>query len=228
MLDPVGIGIGSLRTELLQGFKAEKPSIIRGNASEIIALANLWGLESGQRADGVRGVDATDPVEAARQAAVSLARWTGGAVAVSGEHGNMTLYAQNVIDGVELATVARGRKISPRIINEVYQGNPAQANADIRYYRENIVRFATPEAKSVAWLEPTCRQRNHLFRKRRHSRWQLIFPRRMSVMRACCRMSGPSIIAGAASSEQFSARRERYLRLCSRRHLPLMKERICK
>ena len=67
------------------------------------------------------------------------------------DHGNMTLYAQNVIDGVELATVARGRKISPRIINEVYQGNPAQANADIRYYRENIVRFATPEAKSVAW-----------------------------------------------------------------------------
>ena len=90
VLDPVGIGIGSLRTKLLQGFKAEKPSIIRGNASEIIALANLWGLESGQRADGVRGVDATDPVEAARQAAVSLARWTGGAVAVSGEHDLIT------------------------------------------------------------------------------------------------------------------------------------------
>lgn len=90
VLDPVGIGIGSLRTRLLQGFKAEKPSIIRGNASEIIALSNLWGLESGQSADGVRGVDATDPVDAARQAAVSLACWTGGAVAVSGEHDLIT------------------------------------------------------------------------------------------------------------------------------------------
>lgn len=90
VLDPVGIGIGSLRTKLLQGFRDEKPTIIRGNASEIIALANLWQLESGQAADGVRGVDATDSVDAARRAAVSLARWTGGAVAVSGEHDLIT------------------------------------------------------------------------------------------------------------------------------------------
>ena len=81
VLDPVGLGIGSLRTQLVN-----KPAIVRGNASEIIALAGLWGLE-GEAADlsRVRGVDTTDTVDAARDAAVALARYTGGAVVVSGE-----------------------------------------------------------------------------------------------------------------------------------------------
>lgn len=85
VLDPVGLGIGSLRTKLVMKFKDYKPAIIRGNASEIIALANLWQLDSGKADGSVRGVDATDEVDAARQAAVSLAKWTGGSVAVSGE-----------------------------------------------------------------------------------------------------------------------------------------------
>ncbi len=38
VIDPVAIGIGSLRTDLLQQFKAYKPAVIRGNASEVIAL----------------------------------------------------------------------------------------------------------------------------------------------------------------------------------------------
>ncbi|PWJ48486.1 hydroxyethylthiazole kinase [Faecalicatena contorta] len=85
VLDPVAVGIGSLRTELLRQFKAYKPSVIRGNASEIIALAGLWGLDGGTKASNVRGVDSTDSVIAAKNAAVALARWTGGAVAVSGK-----------------------------------------------------------------------------------------------------------------------------------------------
>ena len=71
VLDPVGLGIGSLRTQLVNELKQYKPAIVRGNASEIIALA--------------RGVDTTDTVDAARDAAVALARYTGGAVVVSGE-----------------------------------------------------------------------------------------------------------------------------------------------
>lgn len=85
VLDPVAIGIGSLRTKLLTQMKEYRPSVIRGNASEIIALAGLWGLDGGTDRSAVRGVDSTDPVAAARKAAVSLARWTGGAVAVSGK-----------------------------------------------------------------------------------------------------------------------------------------------
>lgn len=86
VLDPVGIGIGSLRTKLLSELKQHKPAIVRGNASEIIALAGLWGLEG--TADDVsraRGVDTADTVEAARAAAIALARYTEGAVVISGE-----------------------------------------------------------------------------------------------------------------------------------------------
>ncbi len=50
VLDPVAIGIGSLRTNLLKQFREFKPSIIRGNASEIIALAGLWELGRRNRA----------------------------------------------------------------------------------------------------------------------------------------------------------------------------------
>ncbi|MFL0506662.1 hydroxyethylthiazole kinase [Ureibacillus sp. 179-F W5.1 NHS] len=85
VLDPVAVGIGSLRTKLLQQFKAYKPTIIRGNASEIIALAGLWGLDGGTEQSNVRGVDSTDSVSGAKAAAIALAKWTGGAVAVSGE-----------------------------------------------------------------------------------------------------------------------------------------------
>lgn len=84
VLDPVGIGIGSLRTKLLSQLKEFKPTIIRGNASEAIALAELWGVGAGTQAQ-VRGVDSTQSVDEARAAAVALARYTGGAVAVSGE-----------------------------------------------------------------------------------------------------------------------------------------------
>lgn len=85
VLDPVAVGIGSLRTQLLQQFKDYKPTIIRGNASEIIALAGLWELDGGTSESNVRGVDSTDSVHAAKTAAIALAKWTGGAVAVSGE-----------------------------------------------------------------------------------------------------------------------------------------------
>ena len=74
-----------MRTKLLAQFKDYKPTIIRGNASEIIALANLWGVAGDGGASQVRGVDSTQAVDEARTAAVALARYTQGAVAVSGE-----------------------------------------------------------------------------------------------------------------------------------------------
>jgi len=85
VLDPVAIGIGSLRNQLLRQFKQYKPSVIRGNASEIIALAGLWELDGGTDVSNARGVDSTDSVSVAKAAAVALAKWTGGAVAVSGK-----------------------------------------------------------------------------------------------------------------------------------------------
>ena len=81
VLDPIAIGIGDMRTKLLAQFKDYKPTIIRGNASEIIALANLWGVAGDGGASQVRGVDSTQAVDEARTAAVALARYTQGAAA---------------------------------------------------------------------------------------------------------------------------------------------------
>ncbi|ANE05322.1 hydroxyethylthiazole kinase [Corynebacterium crudilactis] len=77
VLDPVAVGGLSERTRFVEGIVDKQPAAIRGNASEIVALAGLGA--------GGRGVDATDSVEAALEAAQLLARATGGVVAVSGE-----------------------------------------------------------------------------------------------------------------------------------------------
>ena len=105
-LDPVGIGLSSLRTDILKQFKEFKPSIVRGNASEIIALAKLWGLvETGGT---VRGVDSTEKVSAAKTAALELAKFTGGAVAVSGAEDLVT-------DGKEEILCAGGSELFTKI-----------------------------------------------------------------------------------------------------------------
>lgn len=107
VLDPVGIGLSSLRTDILKKFKEFKPTIIRGNASEIISLAKLWSLieDSGGQ---VRGVDSTEKVSSAKAAAVALAKFTGGAVAVSGEEDFVT-------DGTEKILCAGGSVFSTKI-----------------------------------------------------------------------------------------------------------------
>lgn len=76
VLDPVAVGVLSVRTRLAARLLAERPTVVRGNASEVRALA-------GEVSAG-RGVDARDAVEAAASAARALAGATGGAVAVSG------------------------------------------------------------------------------------------------------------------------------------------------
>lgn len=105
VLDPVGIGIGSLRTQLIEAARENPPAILRGNASEIIAVAELWGLgdDAAEDAsgDGPRGVDSTDSVDAAERAAVACARFTGGAVAVSGT-------TDLVTDGAQVARLSGG------------------------------------------------------------------------------------------------------------------------
>lgn len=85
VVDPVGLGMGAIRMDCLKKFKEYKPSIIRGNASEVIGVAKLWGLVGADEAAGPRGVDSVDTVKSAREAAVAIARYTGGAVAVSGD-----------------------------------------------------------------------------------------------------------------------------------------------
>ena len=85
VIDIVAVGIGEIRTKVLMQIKDYKPSIIRGNASEVITLAGLWGLTNQSDSMRAKGVDATDEVETAKDAAIALAKFTNGAVAVSGK-----------------------------------------------------------------------------------------------------------------------------------------------
>ncbi|WP_438612639.1 hydroxyethylthiazole kinase [Kocuria cellulosilytica] len=75
VLDPVAVGALPVRTALARDLLEFRPAIVRGNASEVMALAG---------GAGGRGTDATHGVEAARDAAAALAERAGSAVAVSG------------------------------------------------------------------------------------------------------------------------------------------------
>lgn len=76
VLDPVAIGTLVHRTALAHELVARRPACVRGNASEIIALAGSGG--------GGRGVESADDVDSALAAARSLAERFGVVVAVSG------------------------------------------------------------------------------------------------------------------------------------------------
>ena len=80
VLDPVAAGVLDYRTRACRDFLDCGPAAIRGNASEIMALADVAG---GSR--GGRGVDSTAGSDAALGAAEHLARTTGAVVAVTGE-----------------------------------------------------------------------------------------------------------------------------------------------
>lgn len=101
VLDPVAVGGLTFRTQFAHGLLALKPAAIRGNASEILALA---GIHSGGR-----GVDSTDDALCALPAAQKLARLTGAIVAVTGERDYVT-------DGEKNWSVAGGGVLMTRVV----------------------------------------------------------------------------------------------------------------
>lgn len=100
VLDPVAVGFLPVRTSLAADLLAVGPTIIRGNASEILALAGVGA--------GGRGVDASDGVEAASEAASELALRTGAVVAVSGPVDHLT-------DGRRWTRVGTGTPLLTRV-----------------------------------------------------------------------------------------------------------------
>lgn len=101
VLDPVGAGATIYRTETASLLTREvQPSIIRGNASEILALAG--------GTSGTQGVDSRHPVEAARGAAAALAKSAGAVVSVTGPEDFIT-------DGRREARVQNGHPLMARI-----------------------------------------------------------------------------------------------------------------
>lgn len=86
-LDPVGVGATAYRNATCLALLARKPTLIRGNASEILALARLTGATSGAAGSGgPKGVDSADSTAAAEEAARALAKVTGAVVAATGEY----------------------------------------------------------------------------------------------------------------------------------------------
>lgn len=100
VLDPVAIGALPVRTTYAQRLVAQRPTAIRGNASEILALAGMSA--------GGRGVDATDTPDAAAEAARMLANRYGSVVAVSGP-------VDLITDGQDVFRVANGHELLTRV-----------------------------------------------------------------------------------------------------------------
>ena len=100
VLDPVAVGALPVRTALAAELLELNPTAIRGNASEILALAGLGS--------GGRGVDATENPEQAVPAAQKLAAEYGAVVAVSGPTDVIT-------DGSTVIRLTNGSPLLTRI-----------------------------------------------------------------------------------------------------------------
>ena len=101
VLDPVAIGPMSWRNDRIAELMQFSPSVIRGNASEIICLAGLGS--------GGHGVDSVNGSDEALQSAQSLALQTGAVVAVSGA-------ADFITDGQRTLKVAGGHIMATRVV----------------------------------------------------------------------------------------------------------------
>ncbi|HFZ8994122.1 TPA: hydroxyethylthiazole kinase [Citrobacter freundii] len=100
-LDPVAVGALDFRRRFCLQLLARQPAAIRGNASEILALA---GGESGGR-----GVDTTVTSASVLPAAQMLARSSGAVVAVTGE-------VDYITDGQRTLSVSGGHPLMTRVV----------------------------------------------------------------------------------------------------------------
>ena len=101
VLDPVGAGATRFRTEAARRLMDEAPvAVLRGNASEILAVAGQKGI--------TRGVESVHGVEEARLAARDLAKTYGTVVAVTGAEDFVT-------DGLRMARISNGHPLMGRV-----------------------------------------------------------------------------------------------------------------
>lgn len=100
VLDPVAVGGLPLRDRVSAQLVPLRPTVIRGNASEVMSLSGVDG--------GGRGVDSTVGTEAAVDSARDLSRRTGGTVAVSGP-------VDHIVTGDDVRTVANGTPMMTKV-----------------------------------------------------------------------------------------------------------------
>ena len=101
VLDPVAVGATSYRTDIVGNLLSFVPTVIRGNAGEIMAMAGDQDVE-------IKGVDSTRPSADARGAALGLAQKTAAVVVVTG--------AQDIVtDGNRLIALANGHPLMTKV-----------------------------------------------------------------------------------------------------------------
>jgi hydroxyethylthiazole kinase len=100
VLDPVGAGATPYRNDILTKLLHFKPTVIRGNASEIMSLASV-NIKS-------KGVDSTNSSDEALDAGVLLSKQTGAVVSISGE-------TDYIIDGDRIAKVKNGNPLMAKV-----------------------------------------------------------------------------------------------------------------
>lgn len=93
VLDPTAIGVAPVRTRLARELLESHPTVVRGNASEVLALAGAGS--------GGRGADSSATPDMAADAAKVVANRTGGTVTVSGDR-------DLIFDGGHQTRVDRG------------------------------------------------------------------------------------------------------------------------
>jgi hydroxyethylthiazole kinase len=101
VLDPVAVGATAFRRANAERLMACRPTVVRGNASEIMTLAGIEGA-------GGKGVDSSVGAEAAAEAAHALARRSGAVVVVTGALDLAT-------DGRRALTCANGDAMLTRV-----------------------------------------------------------------------------------------------------------------
>ncbi len=106
VLDPVGVGATTYRNRAVEQLLRFRPSIVRGNASEIIAVARIAGVDV--ETARPKGVDTAHGVDQAQDAAGALARRLGCVVAATGA-------VDFVTDGERVAEPANGSELMTRV-----------------------------------------------------------------------------------------------------------------
>lgn len=101
VLDPVGVGATAYRTAVGAELARMRPTVIRGNASEIMVLAGSVGVAG-------KGVDSAHSTDAALAPARALALDTGAIVAMTG-------VVDYVTDGSQVVSIHNGHAMMARV-----------------------------------------------------------------------------------------------------------------
>jgi hydroxyethylthiazole kinase len=100
VLDPVGAGATAYRTDTARALLALRPTVLRGNASEVLAVAGEEGA--------TKGVDSTAASDAALDAATRLAQRYGCTVVITGA-------VDLVTDGARVVRCGNGHPLMTRV-----------------------------------------------------------------------------------------------------------------